>query len=66
MRWVLTLRGSGDFFAWARSCACDASGANRCNTAEHRGAPAPDPIALTLVGEDDDVTSRSPPSLGVC
>lgn len=48
-----SLRGSGDFFAWADSLI----GVRRHRgqlvlAVEHRAAPAPDPINLALVGDD--------------
>lgn len=49
-----SLRGSGDFFAWADSLLYVRRHRGQLVlTAEHRGAPAPEPINLALVGEDD-------------
>jgi hypothetical protein len=49
-----SLRGSGDFFAWADSLLYMRRHRGRLLlSVEHRGAPAPDPIGLTLAGEDD-------------
>ena len=49
-----SLRGSGDFFAWADSLLYMRRHRGRLLlTAEHRGAPAPEPIALVLAGEED-------------
>lgn len=49
-----SLRGSGDFFAWADSLLYLRRHRGRLLlSVEHRGAPAPDPIALTLTGDDD-------------
>jgi hypothetical protein len=50
----LSLRGSGDFFAWADSLLYMRRHRSRLLlTAEHRSAPAPEPIALELQGDDD-------------
>lgn len=51
-----SLRGSGDFFAWADSLLyMRRQRAGRLLlTAEHRGAAAPDPIAVMLAGEHED------------
>ena len=47
-----SLRGSGDFFAWADSLLhLRRQRAGLLLSVEHRGAPAPEPIALALVGE---------------
>jgi hypothetical protein len=48
-----SLRGSGDFFAWADSLLY----MRRCRsgllaTVEHRGAAAPQPVGLALAGDD--------------
>jgi hypothetical protein len=49
-----SLRGSGDFFAWSDSLLYMRRHRGRLLlSVEHRGAPAPAPIALTLAGEDD-------------
>jgi hypothetical protein len=49
-----SLRGSGDFFAWADSLLYMRRHHGRLQLCvEHRGAPAPDPIELALVGERD-------------
>lgn len=49
-----SLRGSGDFFAWADSLLyVRRQRGQLLLTVEHRGAPAPDPLALLLVGGDD-------------
>ena len=49
-----SLRGSGDFFAWADSLLLvRRRRAELLLTVEHRGAPAPDPIGLALVGDED-------------
>jgi len=49
-----SLRGSGDFFAWADSLLYMRRHRGRLLlTVEHRGAPAPEPVGLTLAGEDD-------------
>jgi hypothetical protein len=51
-----SLRGSGDFFAWADSLLYMRRQREKLLlTVEHRAAPAPDPVALTLVGDDDNV-----------
>ncbi len=48
-----SLRGSGDFFAWADSLLYMRRHRGRLLlTAEHRGAPAPEPIDLELVGDE--------------
>jgi hypothetical protein len=50
----LSLRGSGDFFAWADSLLYMRRHHGRLLlTAEHRAAPASDPIGVMLVGEQD-------------
>jgi hypothetical protein len=51
-----SLRGSGDFFAWvdtALSLRRHRQQLLLC--AEHRSAPAPDPVALALTGSDHDM-----------
>ncbi len=49
-----SLRGSGDFFAWADSLLyVRRHRAELRLTVEHRGAPAPEPIGLALAGDDD-------------
>jgi hypothetical protein len=49
-----SLRGSGDFFAWADSLLYMRRHRGRLLlTAEHRGAPAPDPVDLVLAGDED-------------
>ena len=51
-----SLRGSGDFFAWADSLLLlRRRRAELLLTVEHRGAPAPEPIGLALAGGDEDV-----------
>lgn len=51
-----SLRGSGDFFAWADSLLYVRRQREKLLlTVEHRAAPAPEPVALTLVGDDDNV-----------
>ena len=48
-----SLRGSGDFFAWADSLLYMRRHRGRLLlSAEHRGAPAPEPIALELEGDE--------------
>lgn len=48
-----SLRGSGDFFAWADSLIGVRRHRGRLVLAvEHRAAPAPEPINLALVGDD--------------
>lgn len=58
-----SLRGSGDFFAWADSLLyVRRQRGQLLLTVEHRGAASPDPIALALVGEDDvhlEITNAS-------
>lgn len=60
-----SLRGSGDVFAWADSLLYVRRHRGQLLlSVEHRGAPAPDPVALALAGEDDPhlevvVTSES-------
>jgi len=50
-----SLRGSGDFFAWADSLLLvRRRRAELLLTVEHRGAPAPEPIGLVLAGDDDE------------
>jgi hypothetical protein len=49
-----SLRGSGDFFAWADSLLyVRRHRAELRLTVEHRGAPAPEPLGLVLAGEGD-------------
>lgn len=49
-----SLRGSGDFFAWADSLLyVKRLRGHLLLTVEHRGAPAPPPFGLALVGDDD-------------
>lgn len=49
-----SLRGSGDFFAWADSLLyLRRLRGQLLLTIEHRGAPAPPPFGLALVGDDD-------------
>ena len=49
-----SLRGSGDFFAWADSLLYLRRHRGRLLlSVEHRGAPAPEPIGLALAGDDD-------------
>jgi len=49
-----SLRGSGDFFAWADSLLYMRRHHGRLVlTVEHRGAPAPEPVGLTLDGDED-------------
>jgi hypothetical protein len=49
-----SLRGSGDFFAWADSLLYIRRHRGRLLVSvEHRGAPAPEPIALALAGDED-------------
>lgn len=49
-----SLRGSGDFFAWADSLLYVRRHRGQIVLAvEHRGAPAPDPLPLALVGDSD-------------
>jgi hypothetical protein len=49
-----SLRGSGDFFAWADSLLyVRRHKAQLLLTIEHRGAPAPDPLGLTLRADAD-------------
>jgi hypothetical protein len=51
-----SLRGSGDFFAWADSLLYLRRQRGRLLlSVEHRGAPAPDPIGLALAGGADDI-----------
>lgn len=48
-----SLRGSGDFFAWADSLLyLRRHRGQLLLSVEHRGAPAPEPFALALAGED--------------
>jgi hypothetical protein len=70
-----SLRGSGDFFAWADSLLYLRRQRGRLLlSVEHRGAPAPDPIGVALRGdhdvhleiddaEDDHADERDGPSL---
>jgi len=59
-----SLRGSGDFFAWADSLLYVRRHRGQILlSVEHRAAPAPDPITLALVGERDphlDVVPATP------
>jgi hypothetical protein len=49
-----SLRGSGDFFAWADSLLYVRRHRGQLLLAvEHRGAPAPEPLGLVLAGDDD-------------
>jgi hypothetical protein len=49
-----SLRGSGDFFAWADSLLYIRRHRGQLMlTVEHRGAPAPEPITLALAAEDN-------------
>ena len=49
-----SLRGSGDFFAWADSLLYMRRHRGRLMLCvEHRSAPAPEPIGLALAGDDD-------------
>ncbi len=49
-----SLRGSGDFFAWADSLLyLRRHRGQLLLTIEHRGAPAPDPLGLTLRADED-------------
>jgi hypothetical protein len=49
-----SLRGSGDFFAWADSLLyLRRQRGQLLLSVEHRAAPAPEPLALVLAGEDD-------------
>jgi hypothetical protein len=49
-----SLRGSGDFFAWADSLLYMRRHRGRLLlSVEHRGAAAPEPIGLLLAGDDD-------------
>ena len=49
-----SLRGSGDFFAWADSLLYVRRHRGQLFlSVEHRGAPAPEPLGLTLAGEED-------------
>ncbi|MFN0249341.1 MAG: AAA family ATPase [Kofleriaceae bacterium] len=49
-----SLRGSGDFFAWADSLLYIRRHRGQLVlTVEHRGAPAPQPITLALAGDDN-------------
>lgn len=49
-----SLRGSGDFFAWADSLLYVRRHKGQLLlTIEHRAAPAPDPLGLTLRADDD-------------
>lgn len=69
-----SLRGSGDFFAWADSLLyVRRQRGHLLLTVEHRGAPAPEPIGLALVGDDDvhlevapaSTSTAEPPVTGV-
>lgn len=49
-----SLRGSGDFFAWADSLLYVRRQQGQIVlSVEHRGAPAPEPLTLALVGDSD-------------
>jgi AAA domain len=49
-----SLRGSGDFFAWADSLLYVRRHRGELRlSVEHRGAPAPEPIGLALAGDED-------------
>lgn len=49
-----SLRGSGDFFAWADSLLYVRRHRGQLLlSVEHRGAPAPEPIELVLAGDED-------------
>jgi hypothetical protein len=49
-----SLRGSGDFFAWADSLLyVRRHRGELLLSVEHRGAPAPEPLGLALTGEED-------------
>lgn len=49
-----SLRGSGDFFAWADSLLyVRRQRGQLLLTVEHRGAPAPEPLALVLAGDEN-------------
>lgn len=49
-----SLRGSGDFFAWADSLLYVRRHRGQLLlSVEHRAAPAPEPLALSLAGDDD-------------
>ena len=51
-----SLRGSGDFFAWADSLLYVRRQRDKLLlTVEHRAAPAPQPVALVLAGHEDNV-----------
>jgi hypothetical protein len=58
-----SLRGSGDFFAWADSLLYVRRHRGQLLlSVEHRGAPAPEPLALDLAGDEDvrlDVVATS-------
>jgi hypothetical protein len=58
-----SLRGSGDFFAWADSLLYVRRHRGQLLlSVEHRGAPAPEPLGLALAGDDDthlDVVATS-------
>jgi hypothetical protein len=61
-----SLRGSGDFFAWADSLLYVRRHRGQLLlSVEHRGAPAPEPLGLALAGEEDvhlDVIAENEPS----
>lgn len=63
-----SLRGSGDFFAWADSLLYVRRHRGQLLlSVEHRGAPAPEPVALNLAGAEDahlDVVTSSEVDLG--
>jgi hypothetical protein len=49
-----SLRGSGDFFAWADSLLyVRRQRGQLLLSVEHRGAPAPEPVGLALAGDED-------------
>jgi len=51
-----SLRGSGDFFAWADSLLYVRRHRTELRLSiEHRAAPAPEPLGLVLAGDDPDV-----------
>ena len=63
-----SLRGSGDFFAWADSLLYMRRHRGRLLlSAEHRGAPAPDPMTLALTDEEQphlEIDTEPEPSTG--
>lgn len=51
-----SLRGSGDFFAWVDTAlSLRRHRQQLLLSAEHRAAPAPEPVALSLVGTENDM-----------